>query len=125
MTIEVPAVGGRLSEMRRLVETWAQVVGAEPTALQLIATELLANAINVSPPDTSVFVTLDRPPGRVAVAVADRGPGLCEGSVSFDLPSPASYRGRGLPIVTALADELTVERVEDLTVVTATKFTVI
>lgn len=125
MTIELSSAGGHLAEIRRLVESWAQDVGAEPTALQLIATELVTNAINVSPPDTAVLVTLDHPPGRVEVTVADRGPGPSGGRVSFEAPSPGSYRGRGLPIVSALSDELTVERVDEVTVVTATKFTVV
>jgi anti-sigma regulatory factor (Ser/Thr protein kinase) len=125
VTINVPSVGGNLASVRKVVHTWAEVVHAEATSLQLIATELVSNAIGVSPPETSVLVTLDHLPGRVEVSVADHGPGLLFEAETLDLPSPAAQRGRGLPIVAALVDELALERRGDRTVVTARKFTAI
>jgi signal transduction histidine kinase len=86
---------------------WAR---AEPGALEQILDNLIANALDVAPPGSSVQVLAHPEPGRVAVHVVDRGPGLDEDSRrrAFDRfwrapdASPGGS-GIGLAIVRQLA----------------------
>lgn len=119
VTIELPPEGGQLRHVRRLVQSWGDAVNAEWESLPLIATELVSNALAVSPPDEPVHVTLQASGGDVTVSVLDAGSGLK--SSSFAPPPVTSPRGRGLSIVDRLADHLSIERVDGHTLVTAKK----
>lgn len=119
VVIEVPSSGGQLQAIRRFVEAWADAVATDPGDLPLVATELVTNAINASPPDASVVLRLEREPDEVRLVVMDEGPGFTLTTVAF--PSPDSVRGRGLALVAQTVDSLTVERIDGLTVVTASR----
>ena len=119
VVIEVPRSGGQLRVIRRFVEAWAAAITTDPDDLPLVATELVSNALNASPEDASVIVRLERDDGQVRLVVVDEGPGFTLGGLQ--LPADSAPRGRGLPLVASHVDSLTVERIDGLTVVTATR----
>lgn len=119
VVIEVPSSGGQLQAIRRFVEAWADAVATDPDDLPLVATELVTNAINASPTGASVVLRLEREPDEVRLVVMDEGPGFTMGEAAF--PSIDSVRGRGLALVARTVDSLTVERIDGLTVVTASR----
>lgn len=73
---------------------------------------LLKNAIQASPPDVHVTLRADAPPGRVVIAVADRGKGMPAeilaraGEPFFTTKSPGEGMGLGLFLTRALAEQL-------------------
>lgn len=117
ISIELQRIGGQLSSIRRLVSDWAEAVSADQESLSLIATELVTNALAVSPDDEPVVLWLDHTGNEAQLSVVDAGPGL-EGE-RFEAPPPTSDRGRGLAIVDGLADRLEIYRADGCTVVTA------
>jgi signal transduction histidine kinase len=85
-------------------------VAAAPEALEQIVDNYIDNAVEVAPQGSTIEVTVEASPGRVSIAVEDRGPGLSaeEKMRAFDRfwrgdqSRPGS--GLGLAIVKALAD---------------------
>ena len=119
VVIEVPRSQARLAVIRRLVRAWAQGVGADPDELPLVATELVTNALNAASDDGSVFLRLEHDAASLCLTAIDDGPGF--ELLSVDSPPPDALRGRGLPLVRAVMDELRVERVDGHTMVSARK----
>ncbi|MDZ7677712.1 MAG: ATP-binding protein [Acidimicrobiales bacterium] len=90
--------------------------------LALVVTELVTNAVEASPgPDATIEVHghFDRGP-TVVLQVSDHGRGF-DLARSLEFPAVRAVRGRGLPIVDALTDDLVVERRGDTTVVEITR----
>ncbi|MGW6790596.1 sensor histidine kinase [Streptomyces chartreusis] len=84
-------------------------VWAIPGALEQILDNLLANALRVSPPGTTITLTTRRTPHRIELHVIDQGPGMsaAERQRAFDRFWRASDThhdgtGLGLPIVDQL-----------------------
>jgi anti-sigma regulatory factor (Ser/Thr protein kinase) len=117
--IQLAPEGGQLRHVRAMVTAWCDAVGVKWDPLPLVVTELLSNALAASPPDEPVEVVLDLRSDEVVVSVLDAGSGLK--SSSFAPPPPTSVRGRGLSIVDQLADNLTIDRLDGHTMVTARK----
>jgi anti-sigma regulatory factor (Ser/Thr protein kinase) len=117
VTIHLRPRAGQLRHVRRLVEIWTDAMGVEWDTLALITTELVSNALAASPPHGDIEVTLDASDHELCVSVRDAGSGLK--SASFSPPPPTSRRGRGLAIVDHLADQLTIDRLDGRTLVTA------
>ena len=107
----------RLQYVRRMVDAWLEGHGLQDNSVQLIATELLTNAFNVTPQGARVELELRRTPGTVEITVNDRGPGFDPELVRE--AREGDVRGRGLVIVRELADQLLVRREEGLTCITA------
>jgi anti-sigma regulatory factor (Ser/Thr protein kinase) len=120
VVIEVPRARGQLRVVRRFVDAWTDAVSVPAGDMPLVVTELVSNAFNASPDDTSVILRLECEEGELRVVVVDEGPGFALGDVQ--LPSRDAIRGRGLALVAGAVDELRVERVDGLTVVTATRY---
>lgn len=87
--------------------------------LALVVTELVTNAVEASPgPHHEVVLRASCDDDGIHLSIVDEGDG-------FDLadspatPEPTAIRGRGLPIVKALMDHVTVERQDRRTVVNA------
>ena len=118
VVIEVPRARGQLRVIRRFVEAWAASESRHPGSLPLVVTELVTNALNASPEDASVILRLERDGDELRVVVADEGPGFTLGTPT--LPPIDAPGGRGLALVSGWVDSLTVERIDGLTVVTAT-----
>lgn len=113
-----------LTTVRRAVHTWAEASGFDPFPLDLVAVELVTNAIKQSPVDQTVSLVVDRAGSghEVEVRVEDRGPGFRfdpEASPWSKAPPASQERGRGLFLVDQLSHELRVERDGDRTIVTA------
>ena len=85
--------------------------------LQLALTEACANAIVHAEGTRHCRVSVLVDAGRCTVRVADHGPGFSLSAVQADEPEPLSESGRGLHVVEAVADELSVESGEDGVVV--------
>lgn len=117
LSIELVPEAGQLRHIRRLVTDWARAVKADCDALPLIATELVTNAIAVSPDRQPVVMWLDHDDGEAQLSVVDSGPGI--DPRPLEPPPPTSVRGRGLAIVNSLADRMEVHRADGCTVVTA------
>ena len=87
--------------------------------LALVVTELVTNAVEASPgPHHEVALRASCDDDGIHMVIVDEGDGFAlTGSV--DTPEPTAIRGRGLPIVQALMDAVSVERRDQRTVVTA------
>ena len=120
VTIRLEPESGNLRHVRRIAQTWMDAVGAHWDELPLIATELVSNALDVTPMDETVEVQLEASGPDLLVSVRDAGSGLK--SRNFAPPPASSVRGRGLAIVDVLADRLTIDRQDGHTLVTARKF---
>lgn len=121
VTFQLAPHPGQLRHVRRMAGIWCEALGIDWDELALVTTELLSNALAASPPDEVVEVILDANDDEVRISVVDAGAGLK--SASFAPPPPSSRRGRGLAIVDHLADQLTIDRVDGHTMVTARKGT--
>ncbi|MBP7867282.1 MAG: hypothetical protein KA419_15195 [Acidobacteria bacterium] len=53
-------------------------VEADPGILRQVLDNLVGNAVKFSPPDKSIWVTVEREDGEVRIGVRDEGPGLTE-----------------------------------------------
>lgn len=120
------AGGIDLAAIRGQIRAWLGPVGdsAGAETLLLVATELLTNARASSQAQAEIgfslresesvdFGAMDR---RIRVQVTNPA---AEFSINFVMPGPGSLRGRGLPLVEALAQHSSVETVDDITSVTA------
>ncbi len=76
--------------VRILVDTEGTIplVWGDRVALAVIASNLLTNAVHVSPPGSTIHVTLTHEPGRVVVAIRDAGPGIAKDDQVRTFPGP-------------------------------------
>ena len=108
-----------LRVVRRLAEEAADDFGLDEDArfrLTLAANEAVANAIEHGSqnPEDSILVTFCATPGTVRFEVRDQG----TFTVGARDPEALSQRGRGLPLMAALVDEVDLKPRDDGTVVT-------
>jgi two-component system OmpR family sensor kinase len=76
------------------------IVMADPERLRQVIDNLIANAVQHTPPETPVAVTVSREPGSARLTVADRGPGMTQEQAShvferFYRTDGARTRARG------------------------------
>ncbi len=71
-------LGSRRQRIHLDLAADAQTVYADPSKLHDVLGNLIGNAGNYAPPDTSIDVSTRRASGGVAIVVADRGPGIPE-----------------------------------------------
>lgn len=98
----------QLSQARTLVRGWLRsnrISGIE-SALLLAVTELLSNAREASQPADPIILRLELDDDDVALEVENKGRDF---EPSFDLPDALAPRGRGLGLVSAVADAVNVE----------------
>jgi anti-sigma regulatory factor (Ser/Thr protein kinase) len=81
---------------------------ADPRCESLLVSELVTNAYRHA--DGNAFVSMDYAPKELCVSVWDASPGL---PVVAAEPDGEAGRGRGLPLVSALANEWGVARIHD------------
>jgi anti-sigma regulatory factor (Ser/Thr protein kinase) len=111
---------------RHLLADWLEHLDlddGERADLLLVASELCSNAVrHASGLPGSLFLRAWAEGDAVVVEVEDDGSGF-EPTVFYDddLPDPEAEQGRGLYVVEALADELSVSRSDDHTVVRAVR----
>ena len=113
LELELPAVPGALKSLRIAVRRWLESVGADRQATADVLTavgEACANSIEhaYGPLGGSVTVHLSFRPPDVIAEVGDTGRWRTTGG---------GQRGRGLTLMSALADEVTIDRTDAGTVV--------
>ncbi|OXM75088.1 MULTISPECIES: ATP-binding protein [Amycolatopsis] len=115
---EVTAVAAQATILRRVLLGWVRGRGLPPELaadLELAAYEAMANVVDHAYPDGThgtMTVTARHDPGAIVVCVADTG------RWRDGLSDP--LRGRGLPLIRALAPEVTVTSTSTGTTVTMT-----
>ena len=122
-------VGANVPLVRHALADWLRHQGVEDgdvADLLIVASELCANAVRASsgaPGALELSARADDSEGAVVLEVIDDGPGFewPEARHFDDIPDTAQDAGRGLFLVTALTDDVRVERDEGHTKVTATK----
>ncbi|WP_424186259.1 ATP-binding protein [Actinokineospora sp. G85] len=115
-TVEVPGRDSELGRVRRCLGGWLGAQGVAhglATDVLLAVDEAMANSVEHGYRDTEgghvrVTATIGGP--HLTVTVADHG---CWRPPRFD---PAAHRGRGLDIMRALADTVTVDTTDGTTV---------
>jgi len=115
---------------RHLFSDWIEhlsIDDAERSDLLLVVSELCSNAVRHASGASGALVLRAWAEGDdVAVEVEDDGAGFeLEGRYDDEVPDPASEQGRGLYVVEALTDVVTVMRREDRTIVRAVRRAVI
>lgn len=108
----------RLNEARALVSRWldAHQISDMESGLHLAVTELLSNAREASRPTSPIILRLDVVDDSVKVEVENTG---VDFEPSFDMPDVLACQGRGLGLVSAMADSVEVEHARGRTRVTA------
>ncbi len=98
----------RLSEARTVVSRWlgAHRITELESALHLVITELLSNARQASKSTDPITLRLDLDDEVVDIEVANIGQ---EFDPSFDMPDALALGGRGLSLVSAMADSVDVD----------------
>ncbi|MFN0092731.1 MAG: ATP-binding protein [Acidimicrobiales bacterium] len=124
LTLRLPAARPQLALVRALLSVWLEgngCAGQLVDDVQLIATELVANAVEASPAEScEVCVVLSLDPKGLDLLVEDEGGGFSLMDTAA-APGINALRGRGFLIVRALTDELHVRRVGDRTQVAVRK----
>ncbi|WP_285640331.1 SpoIIE family protein phosphatase [Lentzea sp. NBRC 102530] len=108
LTFTTPAESSRLAGLRRAVAEWTSAAGLSEDLtydLQLAYGEAVANAVDHAYPDApGTFDTHLALTGQaVRVAVADHGTWRAQ-------PDDPGYRGRGLKLIDAIAEEVELDR---------------
>lgn len=107
----IPSSVEYLPSVRDLIESSAEQMGFEPQEVQRVVTaafEAVVNAItHGSPRGTEDTVRIDILiyDNKFEIRIADQGPGFTVTSPS-EMPDVSSPRGRGLPLMQALVDEV-------------------
>lgn len=121
-TMTLPPAMAELRHVRNRLRAWARQERLPEWPLTLIVTELVANAIDVTPPDESIELTVCALPEGIDIEVVDAGPGFGPDAPDVrtrSLPPVTQCRGRGLYLVRQFCRDLEVERRDDRTVVRA------
>lgn len=107
----IPSRLDNLPRIRELVDSTAGQAGFGQQEIQRIVTaafEAVVNAITHGSPlgsKNTISVDIRIFPDRFVVDVSDQGPGF-QGMLSREMPDASSRRGRGLPLMQALVDEV-------------------
>ena len=122
LDLTVAAEVGSLPGLRRSVSAWLAprpVTDPDLSSVQVVLSELVANAVEASRPGEKVDVHLTLHDRRLTVEV--RNPSRRREPVPIPaMADPLSPRGRGLAIVGSLAEHLALAEVDGRTVATAT-----
>ncbi len=122
LDLTVAAEVGSLPGLRRTVTAWLAprpVDEPDLASVQVVVSELVANAVEASRPGDEVDVHLVVHDGRLTVVV--RNPSRRNQPVPIPaMADPLSPRGRGLAIVGSLAEHLDMQEFDGHTVATAT-----
>ena len=120
LTLEVAADFKALGGLRDRIRHWlrdAEVADPVADDLLLVATELCTNAIEATPAEVPVEVTLVNDGSALRLAVANTPASLLEGEPPALRLGSLQERGRGLAIVRSLVDTFVMTSIEGRTVV--------
>lgn len=121
----LPADTAVIADARAMLHGWLADAGVDDCGvvgdLSVVLSELVANAVEASPHDGSVVVRIQLEEGTVVLSVVNDVREWVAPAERWDLDDPLRAGGRGLLIVSALADDVTVQHdiEDDCTVVTA------
>lgn len=115
--MSLPPATTELSALRDSLRTFLNEHGEPADDWLLIATELVTNAIAAAPVASEIDVQLSLESTHAELRVVDKGDGFEHRPAST--VSPDNARGRGLLMVSALADEFFVTTENGQTVATA------
>ncbi|HEU5084165.1 MAG TPA: ATP-binding protein [Acidimicrobiales bacterium] len=121
----LPADTAVIADARAMLHGWLADAGVGDREvvddLSVVLSELVANAVEASPHDGSVVVRTQLEEGTVVLSVVNDVREWVTPAERWDLDDPLRPGGRGLLIVSALADDVTVQHdiEDDCTVVTA------
>ena len=108
----LPASTASISSARHEAGQWLAATGAseeESQDVTLVVSELVTNAVHASRAHDSIQLELTVTDEGWAITVRDRGEGFVPTATGFP-DDPLSTGGRGLPVVSALAGPLSVDR---------------
>lgn len=119
ISLSLQPATAELSTLRRSLRKFFSTMDEPVDDWLLIATELMTNAIAAAPAAMAIEVEVEVKPNRIDLRVVDMGHG-------FELDPKASVpasdeRGRGLMMVSALADDFTVSVENGRTIATASR----
>ena len=122
LTRSMPPASSEVRSVRRAIRAALEEAGADDQLAddaELVASELLTNAVEQRP-DGAIEVVVRHHPPAVTLAVSHpSGDGHLPPVETWpSLPDAAGSRGRGLPIVAALTERVEVERDADVTSIT-------
>jgi anti-sigma regulatory factor (Ser/Thr protein kinase) len=121
LTLAVEASPESLSSVRRSVASWIELLGVGPDeagAVLVVVSELMANSVEACEPDDEISVCLSAEGETVAVEVSN--PSRRTSPVRIpSMADPLASRGRGLAIVEALTDDISLCEVDGATVARA------
>ncbi len=121
----LPADTAEIARARSMLELWLGDAGVDDPEsvgdLSVVLSELVANAVHASPPEGAITVRTHVSDGTVVISVVNEVQEWVPPTERWDLDDPLRPGGRGLLIVSALVDDVTVQHdiEEDCTVVTA------
>ncbi|HTI32297.1 MAG TPA: ATP-binding protein [Miltoncostaea sp.] len=108
----LPPVAASEAQARRLLTSClrplaeAGALGAQTLAdLQLMTSELMANAIVHGRSTEPIDLVIAADAGRVRIAVHDHGEGFDPGAVDPTMPAADQAGGRGLPLIHILSSD--------------------
>ena len=108
VTVLLERGSGEVPGVRALLGTALGACGAPPliaTDLCVALSEALTNAVRHG--GSMITVAWHITPTRCEISVRDQGPGF-DPPVELEMPEPDAVAGRGLPLMTVLADEVDV-----------------
>ncbi|MEO1062400.1 MAG: ATP-binding protein [Actinomycetota bacterium] len=97
-----------LGHARDAVRDVCAAFGGDSASAELVATELVSNAVRHGGPPIELRVEADVSAGSLRIAVSDGG----GGEPAIGAPSATTPGGRGLLLVDAMSDRWGVERLE-------------
>ena len=109
VVLERPAALGELAGLRTALRAWLShraMHGDTADQLLVVLSEIVTNAIEASPPQSTITVSWSLDADSVRLGVDDSGPGF-----SYERTEPvgaAAARGRGLTFVEAFSDRIKV-----------------
>jgi anti-sigma regulatory factor (Ser/Thr protein kinase) len=118
-----PPQVSELGLLRAVLRPYLESLGLSPVGcedLLLVATELAANAIEADIGNHEIRFRIANSAAAVILELEDEGPGF-ELPTGVESPDAEQTRGRGLWLVRALTNDVSVERTDGRTVVRAVR----
>jgi serine/threonine-protein kinase RsbW len=107
LTMSLPRQSSSVTRARRVLATLLSLTDADEEIrghLAVLISEACANAVVHADAASTVDITIDIDDDECVVEVGNRGTSPDGAGLRAGLPDPLTVGGRGLPLITALAD---------------------